>query len=112
MSTRLLLATLLLFSAPAFARDYVVNVHGIVCSFCAFGVTKKVSRLPFIDNSRYTKGVKVEIEDQKLTIAVKKDHELNIEALFDAIESGGYEPIDVWSLTASGEPDIRVDQER
>ena len=88
-----------------FASDFVINVHGVVCSFCAQGLTKKVSKLPFIDQSKYTKGVKVEIESQRVTIAVKADQELDIEALFKAIESGGYEPVDVWSVNAAGEPD-------
>ena len=111
MSRILIVAALLLFSVPVFASDYVVHIHGMVCSFCAQGVTKKVSRLPFIDQSKYTKGVKVEIEIQKLTIAVKADHNLDIKALFDAIQSGGYEPVDVWTVTATGELDEQVEYE-
>ena len=110
MSTKIIaaLVAVLLF-APVFASDYVVHVHGIVCSFCAQGVTKKVSKLPFIDQSKYTKGVKVEIESQKVTIAVKPGHDLDIQSLFEAIESGGYDPVDVWTVPASGELDEQVD---
>lgn len=111
MSTKLMFAALMLLSAPVFASDYVVHVHGIVCSFCAQGVTKKVSKLPFIDQSKYTKGVKVEIENQKVTIAVKPDHDLDIQALFKAIKSGGYEPVDVWTVTPSGELDEPVEHQ-
>ncbi|MCH8945028.1 MAG: heavy-metal-associated domain-containing protein [Proteobacteria bacterium] len=109
MSTKLIVAALLLLSGPVFASDYVVHVHGLVCSFCAQGVTKKVSRLPFIDQSKYTKGVKVEIEKQKLTIAVIPDRDLDIPALFEAITSGGYEPVDIWTVTATGELDELVE---
>ena len=109
MSTKLIVAALLLLSGPVFASDYVVHVHGLVCSFCAQGVTKKVSRLPFIDQSKYTKGVKVEIEKQKLTIAVIPDRYLDIPALFEAITSGGYEPVDIWTVTATGELDELVE---
>lgn len=102
-----LLALLLaLIATPALAQDYVIKVNGIVCEFCSLGVTKKVSKLPFIDRDRYTKGVKVEIEDQMVTIAVKDEAELDKEALFGAIESGGYNPVDIWLLTPEGE---RVD---
>lgn len=104
MSTKTVIAALLLLSSPVFASDYVVHVHGIVCSFCALGVSKNISKLPFIDQSKFTKGVKVEIESQKLTIAIKPDHEIDIDALFEAIQSGGYEPVDVWTVTDSGEP--------
>ncbi len=103
MFTKIIVAALLLLSAPVFASDYIVHVHGLVCSFCAQGVTKKVSKLPFIDQSKYTKGVKVEIENQKLTIAVMPDQDLDIPALFEAITSGGYEPVDIWTVTATGE---------
>lgn len=109
MSRKTISAVILLFlSAPAFADDYVVQVHGIVCSFCSQGVTKKVSKLPFIDQTKYTKGVKVEIESQKVTIAVKDGEALDIAALFEAIESGGYEPVDVWTINESGELEALV----
>ncbi|MEE8306887.1 MAG: heavy metal-associated domain-containing protein [Gammaproteobacteria bacterium] len=105
-----LFAVALLLSSPSgFANDYVVHVHGMVCSFCAQGVTKKISKLPFIDRSKYTKGVKVEIENQKVTVAVKPDERLDVPALFKAIKSGGYDPVDVWTVGATGEIDELVD---
>ncbi len=100
-----------LLSVPAFATDYVVHVHGLVCSFCAHGVSKNISKLSFIDLTKHKQGVRVEIEQQKLTIAVKPDHDLDIHALFDAIEAGGYEPVDVWTVLPSGELDEPVEYE-
>ena len=78
-------------------------MHGIVCSFCAQGVIKKVSKLPFVDRSAYTNGVKVEIENQKVTVAVREDSAINTQSLFAAIESGGYSPIEVWKVSETGE---------
>jgi len=92
-----------LASNAVIADDYVVDVHGIVCSFCAQGIIKKVSKLPFIDQTHYTKGVKVEIEDQKVTISVKADEQPDIDSLFDAIRSGGYEPVDIWAVQSDGQ---------
>ncbi|MCZ6852737.1 MAG: heavy metal-associated domain-containing protein [Gammaproteobacteria bacterium] len=94
---------LMLIATPVLAQDYVVTVHGIVCSFCAQGVIKKVSKLPFVDRSMYTNGVKVEIEDQKVTVAVRDDSAIDTVSLFAAIESGGYDPIDVWTVSETGE---------
>ena len=112
MSTKIAAVLIvILLSTPAYATDYVVHVHGIVCSFCAQGVTKKISKLSFIDRTKYTQGVKVEIEDQKLTIAVKPDHDLDVHALFKAINSGGYDPVDVWTVTPSGEMDQPLEYE-
>ena len=87
---------ILIAAAPASAHQPVM-------------ASKKVSKLPFIDQSKYTKGVKVEIEKQKLTIAVMPDQELDIPTLFEAITSGGYEPVDVWTVTATGEIDEPVE---
>ena len=104
MSTKILSAMLLaLLSGPVLATDYVVEVHGIVCSFCAKGVTKKVSKLPFIDRSKYNKGVKVEIEDQKVMLAFLPDQTLDVDSLYHAIVAGGYDPVGVFSIAEDGE---------
>ena len=66
-------------------------------------MSKKVSKLPFIDPSRHNKGVHVDIENQLVTIAVKADAEIDQVALFDAIVSGGYEPIEVFEILPGGE---------
>ena len=89
--------------SPAMARDYVIEVNGMVCQFCALGLSKKVTRLPFIDPSRFDKGVQVDIENQKVTIAVKPDATLDKDSLFEAIESGGYNPVAIFQITPDGE---------
>lgn len=91
------------FIAPVSAQDYVVDVHGIVCELCSLGVAKKVRKLDFIDPSRLDEGVRVDIEKQRVYLAVRAEAELDREALFAAIESGGYQPVEVWALSASGE---------
>ena len=97
------LAILAILLAPsAQAQDYVISVNGIVCEFCSLGVTKKIAKLPFIDKSKYTDGVSVEVESQMVTIAVKKGATLDRDALFKAIESGGYNPIEIFMVSADG----------
>jgi hypothetical protein len=105
MPTKLITLALVIALTPTvvLAQDYVINVNGIVCEFCSLGVTKKVAKLPFIDRSKYNKGVHVEIENQMVTIAVKDGIELDKDALFAAIESGGYSPVEIFELTAEGE---------
>lgn len=90
-------------SLPAFAQDYVIEVNGIVCEFCSIGVTKKIAKLPFIDRSKYTDGVSVEVENQMVTIAVKEGATLDQDALFKAIESGGYDPVEIFIVSEDGE---------
>lgn len=89
--------------SPVMAQDYVIEVNGIVCEFCSLGVAKKVSKLPFIDHSKFDNGVQVDVKNQMVTIAVKPDAELDKEALFAAIESGGYNPVEIYVLTQDGE---------
>jgi len=74
-------------------NEVVITVNGIVCSFCSQGVSKKLSKLSFIDTSRYNKGVKVEIENQKVTIAIEPGSEFDMKEVFKSIKSGGYEPV-------------------
>ncbi len=81
--------------------EAVIIVHGIVCSFCSQGVTRNLSKLSFIDGSKYTKGVKVEIESQKVTIAIKPDNKLDLPKVFKSIKSGGYDPIEAYVNTAN-----------
>ena len=101
--TRLFALLMALCSTSVLAQDYVINVNGIVCEFCAYGVSKKVSKLPFIDRTKYDNGVMVEVEDQKVTIAVKPDAQLDQTALFKAIENAGYNPIEIFLLSQTGE---------
>ena len=82
--------------------EAIIIVHGIVCSFCSQGVTRNLSKLPFIDRSKYTKGVKVEIEDQKVTIAIKSDDTLDLTQVFKSILKGGYEPVEAYVSDADG----------
>ena len=82
--------------------EAVIIVHGIVCSFCSQGVTRNLSKLPFIDKSKYTKGVKVEIENQKVTIAIKPDGKLDLAQVFKSILKGGYEQVEAYVSDADG----------
>jgi len=83
-------------------NEAVIEAHGIVCSFCSVGVQKKLSKLPFIDTSKYTKGVHVEIEKQKVTVAIKPGEKADVKAMYDSIISGGYSPVQAWVADAQG----------
>jgi len=70
----------------------VLEVHGIVCSFCAYGAQKRLSKLPFVDPSRYIKGVEVKIEDQRVTLALQPNAKFDPQATWEAVREAGYEP--------------------
>ena len=98
-----LILSLAFCSTPVLAQDFVVHVNGIVCEFCSFGVAKKVSKLSFIDKSKYEKGVSVEVASQMVTVAVKPDVQLDKVALYEAIRSGGYDPVAIYKLSSDGQ---------
>lgn len=86
--------------------EAIIIVHGIVCSFCSQGVARNLSKLVFVDKTKYNKGVKVEIEDQKVTIAIKANETLELEQVFKSILKGGYEPIEAYVSHAEGNVSI------
>lgn len=80
----------------------VVEVHGVVCSFCAFGIEQKLSRLPFLDTSKFTRGLFIDIEAHRLTLALAPDQPMDLSSLYRAIRDAGYEPIRVhWRVTGA-----------
>ena len=79
-----------------------VKVDGIVCSFCAYGAEKNLSKLSFADKSYYGKdGVFVDIKSGVVTLAVDREETVNFNKLLKAIIKGGYTPR-VISFTVNG----------
>ena len=95
-----------LFALPVMAKNYTINVHGIVCEFCAYGIGKKIRVLPFIDPAHYDGGVKVDIESQQVFVAIREGASLDKAALFNAIKSGGYDPIEITEISADATPSV------
>jgi len=87
-------------------NEGIIKVSGLVCSFCAVCVQEKVKGLSFLNKAKYSGGVKVEIDRQRLLISLNPNQQLNIDKLYAAIKSGGYEPIQ--SFIADKNGDISV----
>ena len=86
--------------ADEFAKDIVVKpnqaviqVSGIVCSFCAYGTEKNVSKLDFLDASHFGDGVMIDIETYQLTVALNPNKHIDLKSLDKAIRDGGYDPL-------------------
>ena len=92
-----------LFLSPAIAQDYLINVRGMVCELCSLGVAKNIRNLSFVDTEKYDDGVQVDVKKQMILVAVRDDMPVDKQALFDAIETGGYSPVDIWQITDSGQ---------
>ena len=72
-------------------EDLVIEVKGLVCSFCAHGLQKGMSKLKFVDKKKYTKGVYTDITHQFVKVGLKKNKEPNIDKALTAIQDAGYE---------------------
>ena len=82
--------------------EAVIEVSGVVCSFCAYGLQRKVSKLDFIDRSKYQKGVKIDIQNQQVIFAIKSGQKFKVDQLVDEVKAGGYEPLRIYFLDDKG----------
>jgi len=71
-----------------------IDVNGLVCSFCAHGIERSLSKLEALDTTQFGgDGVLVEIDDHRVTLAVKPGARLPLEEVRRRIEKAGYEPV-------------------
>lgn len=110
----LMLAALLAAPAPPAAAaievkepsQLIVEVKGIVCSFCAYGARKNLSRVDFLDRSKFKEGLLMETDQGAITAAIAKGKEVNFAQTFRAIQKGGYEIL-AMHLHLVGKPEKR-----
>ncbi len=98
MRVRLVVCASLLATSVAYAEQdntaeivvepnqAIVQVNGIVCSFCAYGTEKNLSKLPFLDDSQFgDDGVLIDIQSHRITLALRPDQEIDLTQVYDAI---------------------------
>lgn len=71
----------------------IVRIHGMVCSFCAYGIEKTLSKLDGIDASQFGEGVFVDIHNQLVTVAFEPGVAIPFAEMVTRIEKAGYEPV-------------------
>lgn len=85
---KLFIATMLL-STLAFAKPLTGEVHvqvkGMVCAFCAQGLTKSFKKLPEVQD------VTVSLEGKFVHLVLKKDAALEDTTILKTITDAGYE---------------------
>ncbi|WP_409480082.1 heavy-metal-associated domain-containing protein [Pseudobdellovibrio sp. HCB154] len=85
---KLFIATLFL-SSLAFAKPLTGEVHvkvkGMVCAFCAQGLTKTFKKMPEVEK------VNVSLEEKFVHLVLKKDASLEDTKIIEAIKEAGYE---------------------
>jgi hypothetical protein len=72
-------------------NEAVVEVLGMVCSMCAFGIGEGFSKTDFIDKSKFNEGVMVDIDAQYVQLAINESANINPANIVKVIEEAGYD---------------------
>ena len=85
--------------ALALEQDEVgLKVKGLVCSFCAQGIRKNVSKLTFVDTKKPQKGVMVDEKNGYFVVSLKSGKTPVWKDLFAAVVNAGYDATEGQSL--------------
>lgn len=107
----------LVFATTAFADDRpvvveenqaVVQVNGVVCSFCAYGAEKALSELDCLDKAEFGDGVLIDIDTHRITLAIRPGEKIPLREIYQRIKKAGYDPITLYvrsrgTLESSGD---------
>ena len=85
------LLTILLLVGVLFGQSDTLTfkVNGLVCSFCAHGLTKGIGGLPFTDE----KSIFVDIRNQTVKVAINENYKVipHLKNTIELIKETGYE---------------------
>ncbi len=80
------------------AKDqYTIQVDGLGCPFCAYGLEKKFKEFKHIDD------VKINMENGMFTFTYPDDHALSVEQVEKQVEAAGYTPVTTKIVRTNGE---------
>ena len=105
MKLQIFIAALLLAANVAFADDRpvvleehqtVVQVNGVVCSFCAYGAEKALSELDCLDKAEFGDGVLIDIDTHRITLAMRPGEKIPFREIYQRIKKAGYDPITLY----------------
>ena len=87
--------------------EVVLEVRGLVCSFCAMGLQGGLSSLKYVDKKKYNNGVFVDVEYQYAIIAEKSDQDIDIDEAITMITKSGYEVLSVYTNRTGEKIEVR-----
>ena len=87
--------------------EVVLEVRGLVCSFCAVGLQGGLSSLKYVDKKKYNDGVFVDVEYQYAVIAEKSDQDIDIDEAITMITKSGYEVLSVYTNRTGEKIEVR-----
>ena len=87
--------------------EVVLEVRGLVCSFCAMGLQGGLSSLKYVDKKKYNNGVFVDVEYQYAVIAEKSNQDIDIDEAITMITKSGYEVLSVYTNRTGENIEVR-----
>lgn len=97
--TAILLSTNLALAEPSPVvleeHQTIIQVNGVVCSFCAYGAEKALSKIDGLDKSEFGDGVLVDVKTHRITLAMQAGAKIPFQQIYQRIKSAGYDPITV-----------------
>lgn len=86
MKTRAALVMIALLSQLAFAagKQVKVTVSGMVCSFCAQGITKKFKSEPSVE------AIDVKLSDKQVVLNLRENQDLSDDRIRELLTDAGY----------------------
>jgi len=74
----------LTLSTSAWAKDIKITVKGMVCGFCAQGITKKFKALPEVEN------IEVSLEKKTVLVKTKDNQDISNPIITEILTDSGY----------------------
>ncbi len=76
----------------------LLYVKGMTCPSCAIGIRVKLSKLDFVDGSRFKRGIEMDCNNQLLTVALKDGTSPNWTQIEQEIDNAGYVAVEWFSI--------------
>ncbi len=74
-------------------QELTLKVDGAVCGFCSYGIRKEISKLSFVDTSKYENGIRTNSEEQSVTISILPGKKVDEEVLRKIVIDAGYDTV-------------------
>jgi len=78
--------------------EVVVEVLGMVCSFCAYGLEEGLSNVNGVDKKKYENGLYIDIDSQYVKIATLEDKTIDLDKIALIIRDAGFEANTIFKL--------------
>jgi hypothetical protein len=71
--------------------QFVLEVKGVVCSFCFYGARQQLSKVNFVDRQKLDKGLAADTKNGTITAAILAGKEIDFVKTLQTLRKGGYD---------------------